>query len=157
MMSGMRCCTTIRLGEDSLTISGVNRCTNTSKSFPSSDLPLLFGRPSGDDKQTTSSACLAVLKEFLPELAGKDWISIRDNAFRHSMEFEHIVHEGLSHCDSSVGVLKGYEMCSLAQSIYHHQDHRFSLHQGQSFNKIYRQVLPDLSRNRERLQQPRWP
>jgi hypothetical protein len=39
------------------------------------------------------------MKQFLPKIAGKSGISVRDNRMRHAMKLEDIIHEKLSHCE----------------------------------------------------------
>jgi hypothetical protein len=47
------------------------------------------------------------LEQFLPKVVGESWIMVRDNRVGHSMEFEDIIHENLSHCGCCEWVLEG--------------------------------------------------
>ena len=62
-------------------------------------------------------------KQFLPKIAGKSGISVRDNRMRHVMKLEDIIHENLSHCGCCERVLESIEMGIFEKKInYHHDD-----------------------------------
>jgi hypothetical protein len=62
------------------------------------------------------------LEQFLPEIACESWIMVKDKRLGHSMEFEDIVHENLSHRGSYKWVLEGTKMSIYEKAINHYHD-----------------------------------
>jgi hypothetical protein len=57
------------------------------------------------------------LKQLFPKVVGESWITIGDNIVGHSMEFEDIVHENLSHSGCCEWVLEGTKMSIFEKEI----------------------------------------
>jgi len=63
------------------------------------------------------------LEQFLPQIAGEIWVTIRNNRMWHAMNLEDLIHENLSHGGCCKWVLKRKEMNILGKTInYHHDD-----------------------------------
>jgi hypothetical protein len=66
------------------------------------------------------------LEQFLPKIVGQSWITIGDNSVGHSMNFEYIIDEHLSHGGCCEWVLEGIEMNIFGKEIYYDHDDGFN-------------------------------
>jgi hypothetical protein len=67
--------------------------------------------------------CSLELEQFLTKVASEGWIVVGGNRVRHSMKFEDINHENLSHDGCCERVLEGTQMSIFRKVIdYNHDD-----------------------------------
>jgi hypothetical protein len=59
------------------------------------------------------------------KVVGESWITVRDNRVGHSMKFEYIIHENLSHYGCCEWVLEGTKMIIFGKAIYYNHDDIF--------------------------------
>jgi hypothetical protein len=69
------------------------------------------------------------------------------------MEPDNVLGEGRRDRGGGVRVAQGDEVAVLGQAIDHRQDHRLAAHLWESFHEVHRDVLPNLQRHGQWLQQ----
>jgi hypothetical protein len=62
------------------------------------------------------------LEQFFPKVVIEGWIMVRENRVGHSMKFEDIIHENLSHYGCCERVLEGIEMSIFGKVIDYDND-----------------------------------
>ncbi|KAM2893312.1 hypothetical protein FF1_008683 [Malus domestica] len=91
------------------------------------------------------------LEKLLPEGTQENGVPVTDNSCEHAMQFEYIVHKGLSHNLGNVGKSECNEMGKFGQPIHHHHNDRLTLVVGKARDKIHFDILPYLIRNGQGL------
>jgi hypothetical protein len=61
-------------------------------------------------------------KHRLPKLTGKDWVSIRNQGERQTMQTKDVVNKNFGNFVGSKGVADGQEMCIFGQLIHNHKN-----------------------------------
>jgi hypothetical protein len=61
-------------------------------------------------------------EQFLPKIACKSGISVRNNRMRHAMKLEDIIHENLSHHGCCERVLESKKMSIFGKTINYNRD-----------------------------------
>jgi hypothetical protein len=86
--------------------------------------------------------CPSCLEYKLPEVAGENWITVRDEILRHTMKPIHVVDKHFRYLASIVGVSHWNEVSILRKLIDDHQEIIVLSGRRQPINEVHRSSFP---------------